>query len=111
MDPSLFDACAIDGVRNRFQELWYVTLPSMKSQMLFSAVMQIVSAFTVADISVQLVGFPSTEYAGETLVTHIMDYGSTRYEMGYACALAAFVFALMLLMNKLVNLVIRRVGH
>ena len=59
----------------------------------------------------QLVGFPSTEYAGETLVTHIMDYGSTRYEMGYACALAAFVFALMLLMNKLVNLVIRRVGH
>lgn len=68
VDPSLFDACAIDGVRNRFQELWYVTLPSMKSQMLFSAVMQIVSAFTVADISVQLVGFPSTEYAGETLV-------------------------------------------
>ena len=111
VDPSLFDACAIDGVRNRFQELWYVTLPSMKSQMLFSAVMQIVSAFTVADISVQLVGFPSTEYAGETLVTHIMDYGSTRYEMGYACALAAFVFALMLVMNKLVTLVIRRVGH
>lgn len=111
VDPNLFDACAIDGVRNRFQELWYVTLPSMKSQMLFSAVMQIVSAFTVADISIQLVGFPSTEYAGETLVTHIMDFGSTRYEMGYACALATFVFALMLVMNKVVTLIIRRVGH
>ena len=107
---TLYEAGLVDGVHNRFQELWYITLPVMKPQLLFGAVMQIVSSFSVADVSVRLAGFPSTQYAAETLVTHIMDYGTVRFEMGYACALACFLFALMYLANKLVTFALGRVG-
>ena len=107
---TLYEAGLVDGVHNRFQELWYITLPVMKPQLLFGAVMQIVSSFSVADVSVRLAGFPSTQYAAETLVTHIMDYGTARPAMGYACALACFLFALMYLANKLVTFALGRVG-
>ena len=110
VDRSLYEAGAVDGIRNRFQELWYITLPSMVPQLIFGAVMQIVSSFSVADVSIRLAGFPSTEYVGETIVTHIIDYGTIRYEMGYACAMAAFLFVLMFLSNKLVRRLLSGVG-
>ncbi|MBE5966225.1 MAG: sugar ABC transporter permease [Lachnospiraceae bacterium] len=111
IDRSLFEAAAIDGVKNRWQELWYVTLPSMKPQLMFGAVMQITTSFAVADISIQLAGNPSINYAGATIVTHLMDYGSgIRYEMGYASAIATILFLLMIGTNKLVQKILRRVG-
>lgn len=111
VDRTLYEAGLVDGVHNRFQELWYITLPVMKPQLLFGGVMQIVSSFSVADVSIRLAGFPSTQYAAETLVTHIMDYGTVRFEMGYACALACFLFALMYAANKLVTFALNRVGR
>ena len=111
VDRSLYEAGVIDGVHNRFQEVWFITLPTMKPQLLFGAVMQIVASFSVGGISVTLAGFPSTEYAGETIVTHMMDYGSVRYEMGYACAIACFLFFMMYASKEGVNRILSRVGH
>ncbi|WP_169082660.1 carbohydrate ABC transporter permease [Paenibacillus sp. PL91] len=110
VDRSLYEAGVMDGIKNRFQELWYITLPSMIPQLIFGAVMQIVISFSVADVSIQLAGFPSTEYAGETLVTHIMDYGSIRYEMGYASAMAVVLFFMMVFTNRLVTKILQKVG-
>ena len=110
VDKGMYEAAAIDGVKNRWQELWYVTLPAMKQQLLFGAVMQIISAFTVADVSVQLCGLPSTNYAGETIVTHIMDYGTIRYEFGYACAMSVVLVLLMQLSRALVTKMLSKVG-
>lgn len=110
-DRSLVEAGAIDGVRNRFQELWFITLPQLVPQLIFGAVMQIVSAFTVGQVSMQLIGFPSTEYAAETIITHIQDFGTIRFEMGYASALAAILVLIMFVSNKLVNKFIGRIGH
>lgn len=111
VDKSLYEAAALDGVKNRWQELWYVTLPSMKPQLMFGAVMQITQSFAVADISIQLAGNPSVNYAGATVVTHLLDYGSTRFEMGYASAIATVLFLLMIGTNKLVQRMLRRVGE
>lgn len=111
VDKSLYEAAALDGVKNRWQELWYVTLPAMKPQLMFGAVMQITQSFAVADISVQLAGNPSVNYAGATVVTHLLDYGSTRFEMGYASAIATILFLLMIGTNKIVQRVLRRVGE
>lgn len=112
IDKSMYEAAAIDGIKNRWQELWFVTLPAMKPQLMFGAVMQITSSFAVADISIQLAGNPSVNYAGTTIVTHLMDYGSgTRYDMGYASAIATILFLLMVGSNKLVQKVLRRVGE
>ncbi|HZG85821.1 sugar ABC transporter permease [Paenibacillus sp.] len=110
VDPSLYEAGVVDGIQNRFQELWYITLPSMIPQLVFGAVMQIVISFGVADVSIQLAGFPSTEYAGETIVTHIMDFGSIRYEMGYASAMAVVLFAMMVATNRTVTKLLHKVG-
>lgn len=111
VDKSLYEAAALDGVKNRWQELWYVTLPAMKPQLMFGAVMQITQSFAVADISIQLAGNPSINYAGATVVTHLLDYGSTRFEMGYASAIATVLFLLMVGTNKLVQKVLGRVGE
>lgn len=112
VDKSLYEAGAVDGIKNRWQELWYITLPAMKPQLMFGAVMQITQAFAVADISIQLAGNPSVNYAGATIVTHLIDYGSgIRYEMGYACAIATVLFILMIGTNKFVQRLLRRVGE
>lgn len=110
VDKSLYEAAAMDGVKNRWQELWHVTLPAMKPQLMFGAVMQITQSFAVADISINLAGNPSINYAGATVVTHLLDYGNTRFEMGYASAIATVLFFMMVGTNKLVQRIIRRVG-
>jgi len=111
VDKSLYEAAAMDGIKNRWQELWYVTLPSMKPQLLFGAVMQITQSFAVADISVQLAGNPSVNYAGATIVTDLQDYITNRFDMGYASAIATVLFLLMIGTNLLVQKVLRRVGE
>ena len=112
VDKSLYEAAAIDGVKNRWQELWYVTLPAMKPQLMFGAVMQITQSFAVCDISLNLAGNPSVNYAGATVVTHLLDYGSGgRMEMGYASAIATVLFLLMVGTNQLVQKLLRRVGE
>lgn len=109
-DRTLLEAGAVDGVRNRFQELWYITLPSMRPQLLFTAVLSVAQAFSVSDIASNLAGMPSVDYAGHTIVTHLLDYGNIRFEMGYACAIATVLFILMISVNKLLTMFIRRIG-
>lgn len=97
-----YEAGAIDGVKNRFQELWYITIPSVKPQLLFGAVMQVVSSLQVFDISIQLLGMPSVLYAGHTVMTHLFDYAFIRFEMGYATAIAVVLFLMMVGLNRVI---------
>ncbi|MCK9235439.1 MAG: sugar ABC transporter permease [Acholeplasmataceae bacterium] len=110
VDRTLYEAGAIDGIRNRWQELWHITLPSMKPQLLFGAVMQITTSLAIAEVSMQLVGFPSVQYAGHTIVTHLIDFGSIRFDLGYASAIATLLFLIMMTANLLVRSILRRVG-
>ena len=110
VDRAMYEAGAVEGIKNRWQELWYITLPAMKPQLMFGAVMQITNSFSVSQISLDLVGFPSVNYAGHTIMTHLHDFGNLRYEMGYACTIAVFLFLLMLFCNILVQKVLRKIG-
>ncbi len=112
VDKSLYEAAAIDGIKNRWQELWYVTLPQMMPQLMFGALMQITSSFGIASVSTQLLGFPSVEYSGHTIVTHLIDFGagSQRMELGYASAIATILFLIMMIANLGVQKILRRVG-
>ena len=111
LDKTLFEAGAVDGIRNRWQELWYITLPSMRPQLMFGAVMQITASFAISEVSKQIAGFPSIQYAGHTIVTHLDDYGGIRFEMGYASAIATVLFVLMLCSNLFVQKLLRKVGE
>jgi len=108
MDRSLYEAAAVDGIKNRFAELWYVTLPQMVPQLLFGAVITISTSFAIGYESMNLTGFPSTDYAAHTLVLHILDIGGIRFEMGYASAVAVFLFALMLILWNVINKTLSR---
>lgn len=96
VNEELYEAAHIDGVRNRFQEIIYVTIPCAKQQMLFGAVMSIVGTFTSSGIGVALSGSnPTPNYAGQLIVTHIEDYGFIRYEMGYAAAVSVVLLIII----------------
>lgn len=111
IDKAQYEAGYIDGIRNRWQELWFITLPNMKPMLLFGAVMSITTAFNVCDIPMQLAGYPSTDYCARTVVTHLFDYGFTRFEFGYASAIATVLFITMILCNKVIQSLLNRVGH
>ncbi len=110
VDKTLFEAGAVDGIRNRWQELWYITLPSMRPQLMFGAVIQITASFAVADVAMNLAGFPSVQYSAHTVVTHLIDYGTIRFEMGYASAIATVLFIMMLGSNLIIQKLLRKVG-
>ncbi|MBQ8752347.1 MAG: sugar ABC transporter permease [Clostridia bacterium] len=110
IDRSYYEAAAIDGITNRWQELWYVTLPLMRPQMVFGAVMSISGAFGIGGIVTGLFGFPSTDYVLHTLTNHLEDYGGQRYEMGYACAIALVLFIMMVTFNMVFRKLIEKVG-
>lgn len=103
IDEALYEAAAIDGVKNRFQEMIYITIPSMKPQMLFAAVMAIVGAFQNGTVSSLLTGNPSPGYAAQLLVNHIEDYGFLRYEMGYAAAVSVVLLLIIQIFSKIAN--------
>ena len=110
IDKSMYEAGYVDGVRNRWQELYHITLPSMKPMLLFGAVMSITSAFNVCDVPRALAGYPSTDYAARTVVTHLFDYGFSRFEMGYASAIATLLFLVMILCKKFISAALEKVG-
>lgn len=110
LNTSLFEAGAIDGVRNRWQELWHITLPQMVPQLLIGAVLSISSSFAVGNQNALLTGNPSTDYSTHTVLLHMTDYGYTRFEMGYACSVAVVLFIIMVGSWLIINRGLRRLS-
>ena len=110
IDRSYYEAAAIDGLRNRWQELWFITLPMMRPQLIFGAVLSISASFGIGAITTALTGLPSTNYTVHTIMNHLELYGGVRYEMGYASAIATLLFLLMISSNKIIQRLIAKVG-
>ncbi len=107
VDRSLYEAAAVDGIKNRWQELWYVTLPSMKPQLMFGAVLTISSSLGVG---ATMAGNPSVEYAAYFMQMHLSSFATERYEMGYASAIATVMFLIMIICNKLFRKALSKIG-
>ena len=107
----IFEAAAVDGIKNRWQELWFITLPEMKNHLMFGAVMSITGAFGFGGVVTALCGFPSVNYSCHTIMHCLEDYGSTRWEVGYASAIATVLFLIMIGANMLVKKMLSKVGR
>ena len=107
LSKDLSEAGKIDGIKNRWEDLRYIVLPQMKPQLLFGAINAVVAAFGVYDIAVAVAGFPSTNYAGHTIVAHLYDYAFIRFEMGYASAIAVILFFITFLFGRFVTRILR----
>ena len=101
IDPSLYEAARVDGMKNRFQELRYITLPMMKPQLLFGAVTSVVNAFAIFDVATSVAGMPSPNYAAHTIVAHLYDYAFIRMNMGYASSVAMILFIMTFLIGRI----------
>ena len=110
VDKSLYEAAAVDGIRNRWQELWFVTLPTMRNQMMFAAIMSITGAFGFGGVVTALCGFPSPDYCAWTIMHHLDDYGGQRWEVGYASAIATVLFIIMIGSNMIITKMLSKVG-
>lgn len=110
VNTELYEAGAIDGIKTRWHELWYITMPSMKTILLFSAVMQIQTAFSMGSLQQTLVGYPSVNNSVDTLVLLITDVGTARYEMGYAAALSVFLFVVIIIFRYAIGALLNLVG-
>ena len=110
VDTSLYEAGAVDGVKNRWQELYYITLPTMRPQMMLGAILAITGAFGFGGVITALVGFPSPNYVAHTIMHHLDDFGGMRFEMGYASAIATLLFLMMIGCNMLVTKILRKIG-
>lgn len=110
VNTELYEAGAIDGIKTRWHELWFITMPCMKSILLFSSVMQIQAVFSVSSLITTLAGYPSVNNSVDTLVSYISDIGTQRYEMGYASALSVFLFLLVLTFRFGVGALLNLVG-
>ena len=110
VDFSLYEAGAVDGVKNRWQELYYITMPYMRPQMMLGAILAITGAFGFGGVITNLVGFPSPDYCAHTIMHHLDDYGGQRFEMGYASAIATLLFLMMIGCNQLINRILRKIG-
>ncbi|MGN1346054.1 MAG: carbohydrate ABC transporter permease [Eubacteriales bacterium] len=111
INKSLYEAGAIDGVKNRWQELWYITLPSMKPQLMFGAILAITGSFGFGAIVTALAGNPSVDYAAYTLTHHLEEYQGNRWEVGYASAISFILFLMMIGSNVLVTKLISKLGE
>lgn len=111
IDDELYEAGAIDGIKTRWHELWYITLPSMKSILLFGIVMQIQSAFSVSAIPMALAGYPSVNHSVDTILSHLQDVGAERFEMGYASAISVLLFALIIVTKQILTKFVNSVGR
>ena len=111
IDRSLYEAASVDGIKNRWQELWYITLPTMRPQLMFGAVLSITNSFGFGAVVDALCGFPSVDYAAHTIMHHLSDYGGARYEIGYASAIAVLLFIIMISANFVVKKALSKVGE
>ena len=111
IDRSMYEAAAVDGIKNRWQELWYITLPTMRPQLMFGAVLAITSSFGFGAVVDALCGFPSVDYAAHTIMHHLNDYGGERYEVGYASAIAVVLFVIMSASNIIIKKALSKVGE
>ena len=111
IDRSMYEAAAVDGIKNRWQELWYITLPTMRPQLMFGAVLAITNSFGFGAVVDALCGFPSVDYAAHTIMHHLSDYGGARYEIGYASAIAVILFIIMFSSNILIKKALSKVGE
>ena len=111
IDRSMYEAAAVDGIKNRWQELWYITLPTMRPQLMFGAVLAITNSFGFGAVVDALCGFPSVDYAAHTIMHHLNDYGGQRYEIGYASAIAVVLFVIMYSCNVIIKKALSKVGE
>lgn len=105
----LFEAAAIDGA-SRWQTFWSVTLPMLKSVLLFSIVMNTIGAFQMFAQAMILTGGAGPEMATRGVVQLIYDTAFADYRLGYGAAISWLLFIMIAGLSLAQFRILRRVA-
>ncbi len=97
VDDKLHEAAKIDGV-NKWQDFWYITLPSIKPISFMIILTSIINAFKVFASVVTLTGGgPGTDTT--YMIQYIYRTGFEQLKIGYSSAASMLMFLLLLLFS------------
>lgn len=96
-----YEAAKIDGVRNKLQEIWYITLPLTRPTTFFLIIMGMIGAFSAFDIVyITTQGGPAN--STRLLVNYIYELAFKRNRFGDGSAAAFLLFLVMLAVTGLI---------
>jgi putative aldouronate transport system permease protein len=89
IDPEMYDSGKIDGV-NKFQELWHLTLPSIKPTIIILLLLSLGGLMSVGFEKVYLLYNASTYESADVLSTYVYRMGIEGQNFGLATAIGLF---------------------
>ena len=110
ISPELYESASLDGI-NKFQEVWYITLPMIKPTVLILFLLEIGNLMSVGYERVYLMYNPSTYETADVISTYVYRQGieMTKYSFSAAIGLFnsvmnfAFVFTANCITKKMTN--------
>ncbi|MGG4143171.1 ABC transporter permease subunit [Paenibacillus algorifonticola] len=104
IDPEMYDSGKIDGV-NKFQELWHLTLPSIKPTIIILLLLSLGGIMSVGFEKVYLLYNAATYETGDVLSTYVYRMGIIGQNYSFATAIGVFnsiiTFILVFAANQL----------
>ena len=102
---SYYESAKVDGA-SRWQEFFYITLPSIKPITYLVVTLGTIWSFQVFDLVYSMTG-GGPGRSTLTLVLIIYQYAFKQYKMGYACAVSFVLFLLVLLVSAMQKIAFR----
>jgi len=107
IDPELYDSGKIDGV-NKFQEVWHLTLPSIKPTIVILLLLSLGGLMSVGFEKVYLLYNGSTYETADVLTTYVYRMGIESQNFGFATAIGLFNSVVTFVFVFAANLLTRR---
>ncbi|BCB82093.1 sugar ABC transporter permease [Phytohabitans flavus] len=99
-----YESARLDGA-NAWQQFWYITLPQLKPVTTYVVITSLISAFQVFEaVYIVFRGVSSVggvQDSGLMLVPYLYDMGFTKFQLGYASAIAWSLFIVIFVVSMI----------
>ncbi|MDR4984706.1 ABC transporter permease [Bacillus cereus] len=109
INPSLYEAAVVDGA-NRWQQIWYITLPALKSTIIILLILRLGSVLDVGFEQIYLMLTPFTMEVGNVLDTFVYFKGIQNSDFSFATAVGLFKSVIGLILIVAANRLAKRFG-
>lgn len=110
VDPQLYEAARIDGA-NRWQQMWHITLPSIRSTIIILLILRIGSFMDSGFEQIFLMVNPMNRDVGEVFDTYVYSTGISQGKFSYSTAVGMFKSIVGLVLVVLANKLAKRFGE
>jgi len=109
IDSQIYEAAEIDGV-NRFQKIWYITLPGISATIIILLIISIGNIINIGFEKQLLLGNAVTATKSLVLDKYALDYGIGLFRYSFGTAIGIFKSVVSIILLLLANFLARRSG-